>query len=130
MPTKIAVIGECMIELSESKAGIVRHFGGDTLNTAIYLTRTNPELAVSYVTALGTDTMSDAMLTQWQQEGVHTELVQRLEHKLPGLISSKPMPGASAPSITGAMMPPPATGCRAKTPGQSANSCSTLTGSI
>ena len=85
MPTKIAVIGECMIELSESKAGIVRHFGGDTLNTAVYLTRTNPELAVSYVTALGTDTMSDAMLTQWQQEGVHTELVQRLEHKLPGL---------------------------------------------
>ncbi|WP_310596552.1 sugar kinase [Aeromonas aquatica] len=85
MPTKIAIIGECMIELSESKAGIVRHFGGDTLNTAIYLTRTNPELAVSYVTALGTDTMSDAMLTQWQQEGVHIELVQRLEHKLPGL---------------------------------------------
>lgn len=85
MPTKIAVIGECMIELSESKAGIVRHFGGDTLNTAVYLARTNPELAVFYVTALGTDTMSDAMLTQWQQEGVHTELVQRLEHKLPGL---------------------------------------------
>ncbi|WP_265436025.1 2-dehydro-3-deoxygluconokinase [Aeromonas media] len=85
MPTKIAVIGECMIELSESKAGIVRHFGGDTLNTAVYLARTNPELAVSYVTALGTDTMSDAMLTQWQQEGVHTELVQRLVHKLPGL---------------------------------------------
>ena len=85
MPTKIAVIGECMIELSESKAGIVRHFGGDTLNTAVYLTRANPELAVHYVTALGTDAMSDAMLAQWQQEGIHTELVQRLEHKLPGL---------------------------------------------
>ncbi|MCY9837185.1 sugar kinase [Aeromonas media] len=85
MPTKIAVIGECMIELSESKAGIVRHFGGDTLNTAVYLARTHPELSVHYVTALGTDSMSDTMLAQWQQEGVHTELVQRLEHKLPGL---------------------------------------------
>ncbi|MCS3458026.1 sugar kinase [Aeromonas sp. BIGb0445] len=85
MPIKVAVIGECMIELSESRANIVRHFGGDTLNTAVYLTRANPDIAVHYVSALGTDPMSGAMLTQWQQEGIHTELVQRLDHKLPGL---------------------------------------------
>lgn len=85
MSTKIAVIGECMIELSESKAGLVPHFGGDTLNTAVYLTRTNPELSVHYVTALGTDSMSGTMLAHWQQEGVHTDLVQRLADKLPGL---------------------------------------------
>lgn len=85
MSVKVAVIGECMIELSESKANIVRHFGGDTLNTAVYLTRANPDVAVHYVSALGTDPMSGAMLAQWQQEGVNTELVQRLGHKLPGL---------------------------------------------
>lgn len=85
MTIKVAVIGECMIELSEKKANIVRHFGGDTLNTAIYLARANPNLSVHYVSALGTDSMSSAMLTQWQQENVHTELVQRIEHKLPGL---------------------------------------------
>jgi 2-dehydro-3-deoxygluconokinase len=85
MSVKVAVIGECMIELSEKKTGIIRHFGGDTLNTAVYLTRANPDLAVHYVTALGTDSMSNAMLVQWQEEGVRTDMVQHLEHKLPGL---------------------------------------------
>jgi 2-dehydro-3-deoxygluconokinase len=85
MSIKVAVIGECMIELSESKKSLVRHFGGDTLNTAVYLTRANPALAVHYVTAMGTDTISGTMMDQWQQEGVHTDLVQRLDHKLPGL---------------------------------------------
>ncbi|WP_421281273.1 sugar kinase [Aeromonas taiwanensis] len=85
MSVKVAVIGECMIELSENQSGIVRHFGGDTLNTAVYLARANPQVSVHYVSALGTDPMSEAMLAQWQQEGVHTALVQRLDHKLPGL---------------------------------------------
>ncbi len=85
MSIKVAVIGECMIELSESKTDLVRHFGGDTLNTAVYLTRANPELAVHYVTAMGTDAISGAMMAEWQREGVHTDLVQRLDHKLPGL---------------------------------------------
>lgn len=85
MSIKVAVIGECMIELSESKTDIQRHFGGDTLNTAVYLARANADLAVHYVTALGTDPISDAMLRQWQDEGVCTDLVQRMANKLPGL---------------------------------------------
>mgnify|MGYP000620889301 FL=1 len=37
MPTqKIAVIGECMIELSQKGAELNRGFGGDTLNTSVY----------------------------------------------------------------------------------------------
>lgn len=85
--TKIAVIGECMIELSQKGAELSRGFGGDTLNTSVYLSRQVPEskLAVHYVTALGTDTFSDEMLNAWQHEGVKTELTQRLENKLPGL---------------------------------------------
>ncbi|PLR37987.1 ketodeoxygluconokinase [Chimaeribacter californicus] len=84
---KIAVIGECMIELSQKGADLSRGFGGDTLNTAVYLARQVPEttLGVHYVTALGTDTFSQEMLAAWQREKVNTSLVQRLENKLPGL---------------------------------------------
>ncbi|PYG47318.1 2-dehydro-3-deoxygluconokinase [Pantoea sp. AG1095] len=83
---KIAIIGECMIELSEKGENIKRGFGGDTLNTAVYLARqSNKQLRVDYVTALGTDSFSDQMIAAWQQENVETALVQRLDNKMPGL---------------------------------------------
>lgn len=84
---KIAIIGECMIELSEKGENIKRGFGGDTLNTAVYLARQsdNQQLRVDYVTALGTDSFSDQMIAAWQQEQVHTQLIQRLDNKMPGL---------------------------------------------
>ena len=77
---KIAIIGECMIELSEKGENIKRGFGGDTLNTAVYLARQVDEqqLRVDYVTALGTDSFSDQMIAAWQQEKVGTRLIQRL----------------------------------------------------
>lgn len=84
---KIAIIGECMIELSQKGSDLSRGFGGDTLNTAVYLARQLPaeSLSVEYVTALGTDTFSNEMIAAWQQEKVNTALVQRIENKLPGL---------------------------------------------
>jgi len=83
---KIAIIGECMIELSEKGENIKRGFGGDTLNTAVYLARqSDKQLRVDYVTALGTDSFSDQMIAAWQQENVETTLVQRLDSKMPGL---------------------------------------------
>lgn len=56
MSKKIAVIGECMIELSQKGADVQRGFGGDTLNTSVYIARQvdSAALAVHYVTALGT----------------------------------------------------------------------------
>ncbi|MEC5319510.1 sugar kinase [Brenneria populi subsp. brevivirga] len=83
----IAVIGECMIELSQKGADLSRGFGGDTLNTAVYIARqVQPEaLGVYYVTALGTDSFSAEMVAAWRQEGVRTDLIQRLDDKLPGL---------------------------------------------
>nr|MBA2817601.1 2-dehydro-3-deoxygluconokinase [Candidatus Pantoea persica] len=42
---RIAIIGECMIELSEKGENIKRGFGGDTLNTAVYLARQVTPLA-------------------------------------------------------------------------------------
>lgn len=59
------------------------YFGGDTLNTAIYMARLGT--AVSYVTALGDDSYSDWMSGQWQLEGIDCSLVRRCPNRLPGL---------------------------------------------
>lgn len=87
MSKNIAVIGECMIELSEKGSTVNRGFGGDTLNTSVYLARQvdAAALRVSYVTALGCDTFSQHMLTSWEGENVDTSLIQRMENRLPGL---------------------------------------------
>ncbi|ASV57400.1 2-dehydro-3-deoxygluconate kinase [Lelliottia jeotgali] len=76
-----------MIELSQKGAEVSRGFGGDTLNTSVYIARqVAPEaLAVNYVTALGTDSFSQQMLEAWQSENVGTALIQRMENRLPGL---------------------------------------------
>ena len=80
----IACIGECMVELREQPDGrLTRGFGGDTLNTAVYLARLGVD--VEYVTALGDDEWSAAMLVGWQAEGVGVREVRRLPGKLPGL---------------------------------------------
>ena len=79
--TRVAAIGECMIELRHADAETLKlGFGGDTLNTAVYLARLGREagLRVDYVTALGDDAYSDDMIGAWQEEGVGTDLVARL----------------------------------------------------
>jgi 2-dehydro-3-deoxygluconokinase len=82
--TKVACIGECMIELKQAQGGLYsRGYGGDTLNTAIYLARLGAD--VDYITALGDDPMSEAMLAGWTAEGVGTKQVLRLPGKLPGI---------------------------------------------
>jgi 2-dehydro-3-deoxygluconokinase len=81
---KVACIGECMIELRQAPGGLYsRGFGGDTLNTAVYLARLG--VAVDYITALGDDALSDEMIAGWQAEGVNTARVARVPRKLPGL---------------------------------------------
>jgi 2-dehydro-3-deoxygluconokinase len=82
--TKVACIGECMIELRQAPGGLYsRGFGGDTLNTAVYLARLG--IAVDYITALGDDALSDEMVAGWQAEGINTARVARVPGKLPGL---------------------------------------------
>jgi len=84
---RIALIGECMIELQQRADGSLQQsFGGDTLNTAVYLSRAMGNKAkVDYVTALGDDSFSDAMCRIWAGEGIGLDLVQRLPGRLPGL---------------------------------------------
>jgi 2-dehydro-3-deoxygluconokinase len=84
MNPQIACIGECMVELREQSDGtLTRGHGGDTLNTAVYLSRLG--MSVDYVTALGNDSWSDEMVAQWRSEGIGTRLVRRVEGRLPGL---------------------------------------------
>lgn len=82
--TKVACIGECMIELRQAPGGLYsRGFGGDTLNTAVYLARLG--IATDYITALGDDSLSEEMIAGWQAEGINTAKVARVPGKLPGL---------------------------------------------
>ena len=77
-----------MIELQGETFGTMHQtFGGDTLNTAVYLARSGALLGVqaTYATGLGDDRYSDEMLRRWQREGVGTELVRRLPGRVPGL---------------------------------------------
>ncbi len=86
---RIALIGECMVELTKQNAEMKQGFGGDTLNTAIYLKRRLSGIAndVAYVTGLGHDPFSDEMMAEWLAEGINTDLVLRSESKLPGIYS-------------------------------------------
>ena len=82
--SKVACIGECMVELKQAEGGLFsRGYGGDTLNTAVYLSRLGAD--ADYITALGDDALSDEMIAGWAAEGVGTEQVTRLPGKLPGL---------------------------------------------
>ena len=82
--SKVACIGECMVELKQADGGLFsRGYGGDTLNTAVYLARLG--VGADYITALGDDPLSDEMIAGWAAEGVGTKRVVRLPGKLPGL---------------------------------------------
>lgn len=81
---RAACIGECMIEIQEKADGsVARGYGGDTLNTAVYLARLG--IGVDYITALGDDPWSDEMVAGWRGEGVGTDRVIRMPGRLPGL---------------------------------------------
>lgn len=90
MSISIAVIGECMLELTHAdidsastELPMAMNFGGDTINTSIYLSRSSVD--VSYVTGLGDDIMSDWLLKEWTKEGVDCSLVTRLPNSVPGM---------------------------------------------
>lgn len=77
-----------MVELSQgdvanSNTSLTLSYGGDTLNTAVYLSRLGVD--VGYITALGDDPYSDEMIANWQTEGVDTRLVIRAVGRMPGL---------------------------------------------
>jgi len=82
MSVSVAIIGECMLELTHAgipNSGVAKlmkmGYGGDTINTSIYLSRN--DIAVSYITGLGDDKISDWLLEEW--------LVARMSNSVPGI---------------------------------------------
>lgn len=84
---QIVVFGEGMLELSGPLLGRVQQgYGGDALNTAIYLARCLAgQGEVRFVSALGTDPLSEALLRRWAEEGLMLDWGRRLPGHLPGL---------------------------------------------
>lgn len=81
---RVVSVGECMVELSrgsDQRFGL--GYGGDTFNTAVYLTRAGVEVA--YATALGDDPYSGGILDLARREGVATDLILTVPGRLPGL---------------------------------------------
>lgn len=88
VPLKVGLIGECMVELQQLSDGRMRQsFGGDTLNTAIYLSRLcrGTGISIEYLTAVGEDALSQAMRRCWREEGVGDGRIRVLPDRLPGL---------------------------------------------
>lgn len=86
---QIACIGEVMIELAAAEAGPqggerkALSYAGDTYNTVVTLARLGTPTA--YVTRLGDDHYSDAIIDRLTQESIDTNCIIRHEGKVPGL---------------------------------------------
>lgn len=87
LPAPVVVcFGECMIELRRAARGAdtwAQGFAGDCYNVAAYLQRLG--VSTAFMTALGHDEFSKAMLAEWEAEGIATALVLRHPDRIPGL---------------------------------------------
>jgi 2-dehydro-3-deoxygluconokinase len=86
--TTVACIGECMIELGPAGERTMQlAYAGDVCNTAVALARLGrgDDVSVQFVTRLGDERHSEAMLAEWRAEGIDTSLVDRLAGRAPGL---------------------------------------------
>jgi len=86
--TRIVSIGECMVELAPTgdPATFRMGFAGDTMNTAWYLRqRLPPDWAVDYLTAVGTDGVSDRMVAFLQDAGIGIGYIARRADRTVGL---------------------------------------------
>ena len=82
--TRVAVMGECMIELSHlDDRTLALGYAGDVYNVAVSLARWGTEVA--FVSRLGDDHHSAAMLDAWRAEGLDTSLTDQLPGCAPGL---------------------------------------------
>ncbi len=79
----IFIFGEAMLEYHSGGTGAGLRYGGDTLNTAIHLARLGHDVA--YVTAVGGDPISDALVSSWADEGIDTRYILRHPTRSPGI---------------------------------------------
>jgi len=74
-----------MVELSPRQGRWDVHYGGDTLNVALHLTRLGFD--VGYLTALGSDPFAGAMRAAWAREGMDVSLILTHPERTTGLYS-------------------------------------------
>lgn len=84
---RVLAIGECMAEMAPTDTGgdFRLGFAGDTFNTAWYLARCAPDAQVSYLTAVGDDTISRQMKALMRDSGIDDRFVQIAPNKTVGL---------------------------------------------
>ncbi len=80
----IAVIGECLIELSANgsladTSTLNKYFGGDTVTTAVSIARLGGN--VTYLTKVGNDGFSDFILSTLKKENIDTSLIKNNEEQ-------------------------------------------------
>lgn len=79
-------IGECMAELRPTSPGMLAQaFAGDVYNTAVYFRRLAPSYPCVFISCVGRDRLSDAMLEDAASHGVDTSQVNRVADRQPGL---------------------------------------------
>ncbi len=84
--SKIAIIGECMVEMYQDKKSLYKQaFGGDTFNCAVYLKRSLKKADIEYITVLGEDELSEKMIDFVHQQKIKTSFVDKLKEKNIGL---------------------------------------------
>jgi 2-dehydro-3-deoxygluconokinase len=94
--TRIAVMGECMLELSHvDDDTLTLGYGGDVYNTAVSLARWGRASGtrVAFVSRVGDDHHSVAMREAWTAEGLDSALTDGLAGHAPGLYLIRTDPG-------------------------------------
>jgi len=86
MTGRVIVFGECMVELYQLVENVYhQNFAGDVFNTAVYLKRMNPALQVEFFSAVGTDLISDKLVSAVEAEKLGSQFILRSKTARPGL---------------------------------------------
>jgi len=80
---KIAIVGECMFETLQAgdhRTGPQMPFGGDTVNTAVYLARLllDRDVGIYYITRLGDSRQDDDLVNGLTAEAINCSLIERV----------------------------------------------------
>jgi len=82
----IILMGECMVELRRDANGVIaQSFAGDVYNAGVYLKRTCPTINVQLASQVGTDLLSEQMLSAFNNEEIDSSLVLQDAERMPGL---------------------------------------------
>ncbi len=84
---QVIIFGECMVELFQLVDNVYHQaFAGDVYNTAVYCKRSAAaQLNLKFLSAVGTDLVSDKLIAQLEQEKLDSSLVLRTKTARPGL---------------------------------------------